>query len=212
MKIFIGIDKRQPVAYNVLRFSIERRAKKPVTIQPLIYEWMPVQRKGLTEFTYTRYLVPYLCNYEGEALFIDADMLVLDDIHNLEKLVDKTKAVSVVKNPIRFEWPSLMYFNNELCKDLTPELVATGKPMTFEWAKEVGELPTEWNHLVGYDQPNEQAKLVHFTRGIPCFPETIGCEYSDAWNTEAQIAMATVPWQEIMGGSVHKPINNLGDR
>jgi len=212
MRIFIGIDKRQPVAYNVLRYSIERRASKPVWIQPLVFEWMPVKRKGLTEFSFTRYLVPYLCNYEGEALFIDADMLVLDDIHKLTDLIDKTKPVSVVKNPIRFEWPSLMYFNNSLCEKLTPELVEHGKPMTFDWAGSVGEIPKEWNHLVGYDKPNPQAKLIHFTRGIPCFPETQGCEFSDEWNKEARMTMATVSWQEIMGNSVHQPINRLGDK
>jgi hypothetical protein len=212
MRIFIGMDKRQPVAYNVLRYSIERRASKPVTIMPLIYEWMPVKRRGLTEFSYTRYLVPYLCNYEGEALFMDADMLVLDDIHKLADLVDKSHAVSVVKNPIRFEWPSLMHFNNAKCARLTPEVVELGKPMTFDWANSIGDLPKEWNHLVGYDEPNPDAKLIHFTRGIPCFPETVGCEFSDAWNKELQITNSTVAWQEIMGNSVHKPINHLGDK
>lgn len=212
MKIFIGMDSRQPVAYNVLRYSIERRASKPVTIQPLIYEWMPVKRRGLTEFSFTRYLVPHLCNYEGEALFLDADMIVLDDIHKIKDNIDLSNAVSVVKNDLRFEWPSLMYFNNELCKDLSTDLVLTGKPMTFEWANYVGELPKEWNHLVGYDKPNKDAKVVHFTRGIPCFPETQGCEFSDEWNKEARMTMSTVSWQEIMGNSVHKPINPLGDR
>jgi len=201
------MDKRQPVAYNVLRFSIERRASKPVWIQPLVYDWMPVKRKGLTEFSYTRYLVPHLCNYEGEALFIDADMLVLDDIHKLADLIDKNNAVSVVKNDIRFEWPSLMYFNNAKCTRLTADVVELGKPMTFDWADKIGDLPKEWNHLVGYDKPNPDAKLIHFTRGIPCFPETIGCEFSDAWNIELQIANSTVSWQDIMGNSVHQPIN-----
>mgnify|MGYP003348841068 CR=1 FL=1 len=79
LRIFIGIDARQPVAYHVLVSSIQRRASRPVAITPLILEQLPIQRQGLTTFTFSRYLVPYLCGYEGQGLFIDSDMILLDD-------------------------------------------------------------------------------------------------------------------------------------
>jgi len=209
MKIFIGIDPRQPLSYNVCRYSIERRASKPVDIQPLRLDWMPVKRRGLTDFSFSRYLVPYLCGYEGQALFMDPDMIVLDDITKLEELVSPTDSVSVVKNQRRFEWSSLMYFNNSYCEKLTPKLVETGTPQNFEWAYKVGALPDEWNHLVGYDAPKD-AKIVHYTMGIPCWPETKDCEYSKEWHKEASMAMSTVSWQELMGNSVHVPhMSNL---
>lgn len=209
MRVFIGVDNRQPVAYNVCRFSIERRASKPVHIMPLRIDWMPVKRRGLTDFSFSRYLVPYLCGYEGEALFMDPDMLVLDDIHKIAEMAGE-EAVSVVKNPKRFEWSSLMYFRNAKCKDLTPELVEQGAPQGFKWAPDVGALPAEWNHLVGYDAPRDDAKIVHYTMGIPCWPETANCEYSREWKKEAHLSMGTVSWQELMGSSVHVPhISNL---
>ena len=33
-----------------------------------------------TQFAFTRFLVPHLMGYEGRAVFMDCDMLVLDDI------------------------------------------------------------------------------------------------------------------------------------
>lgn len=150
-------------------------------------------------FTFTRYLVPWLCNYEGEAVFMDSDMLCLADIHEIPR---NKEPVSVVKNPLRFEWPSLMVFNNWYCRKLTPEYIETQSPQSLEWAYSIGELPKEWNHLVGYDQPKE-AKIVHFTQGIPCFPEVQGCEYTDEWMREAQVCSSAVPWEVLMGNSVH---------
>lgn len=203
LKIFIGYDKRQPVAFNVCRSSIERRASKRVDIAPLMLDWMPIKRRGLTDFSFSRYLVPYLCGYEGTALFLDPDMIVLDDIHKLLQHYDEKHAVSVVKNKLRFEWPSLMLFNNSRCGKLTLEEVGCGSPQKFDWAESVGDIPTEWNHCVGYDEYNPDAKLIHYTQGIPCWPETANCDYSKEWHREAKYAMGTVSWQELMGNSVH---------
>ena len=202
-RIFIGYDKRQPLAYQVCRHSIERRASRTVKIQPLMMDWMPVKRRGLTDFTFSRYCVPYLCGYHGFALFIDPDIIVLDDIIKILDHYDQRNAVSVVKSPMRFDWPSVMLFNNAICDNLTLELIETGSPQKLEWADNIGELPKEWNHLVGYDQPNPDAKLVHFTKGIPCWPETNHGEYAQAWCDEANHSNSTVTWQELMGDSVH---------
>jgi lipopolysaccharide biosynthesis glycosyltransferase len=204
-KIYIGYDKRQPVAYNVCRASIERRASRPVDIQPLVLDWMPVKRRGLTDFSFSRYLVPYLCGYKGRAIFMDPDMIVLDDIHKLIDAAPPGYSVSVVKGGQRFEWSSLMVFDNQYCEHLTPELVETGNPQKFDWAHRVGELPKDWNHCVGYDEPTPNAKLVHFTMGIPIWPETAKCEYSKEWHKEAAMSMGTVSFQELMGQSVHVP-------
>jgi len=209
MRVFIGFDPRQPVAVQVLAHSIWQRASKPVSITRLELRHMPAKRKGLTEFSFSRYCVPSLCGYEGDALFMDADMLCLGDVHELSAICrPQNVSVCVVKNPrLRFEWPSLMYFNNALCKRLTPELVDNGQPQGLQWADSVGEIPPEWNHLVGYDEPRADAKVVHFTQGIPCFKETEGCEYEAEWQAEARLCMGTVSWSSIMGNSVHaKPV------
>lgn len=170
-------------------------------------EQMPIKRVGLTAFTFSRYCVPYLCGYQGQALFVDADILCRADIYDLP---DTDAAVSVVVNKdprLAYERPSVMLFNCAKCKDLTPEYIETGNPQTLEWAGSVGELPAVWNHLVNYDTPNLEAKIVHFTQGIPCFAETRDSEFAEEWLAEHRSMNGTVSWAEIMGRSVHaKPV------
>jgi len=119
MRIFIGVDPRSPISYNVLQWSIVRNASKPVQIVPLVLPQLPIKRRGLTDFTFTRYLPPYLCNYRGTSIFLDADMVVEGDIHELASHMDGKHSVYVAKHQQRFEWPSMMVFNNEKCQRLT---------------------------------------------------------------------------------------------
>ncbi len=210
LRVFIGYDDRQPIAYNVAAFSVARNASKPVAITPLIYERLPLKRTGLTKFTFTRYLVPFLCGYEGWALFIDADTLCLGNVAELPW--ETANSVSVVphayvrKNErmvsVHFERPSVMLFNCAASRKLTPEYIEVGKPQSLDWAESIGELGREWNHLVGYDTPGP-AKLIHFTQGIPCFPETRDDEYANEWMEHLRAMNSTVSWEEIMGPSVH---------
>jgi lipopolysaccharide biosynthesis glycosyltransferase len=208
LRVFIGVDPRSPLSYTVLQSSIIRRSSVPVQITPLLLNQLPMSRVGLTEFTYSRYIVPHLCNYEGWAMFIDADMVCLTDINEVFELAkDNGDAVSLVKHDMRFEWPSLMVFNNEKCKKLTPEYIETESPAKMEWAESVGELPHEYNHLVGYDEPNPEAKIVHYTQGVPCWHETEDCEFADEWKAEKEAALMTCTWKDLMGNSVHaKPV------
>ena len=188
----------------MLQHSISSRASSPVSITRLQLSQLPVAKKGLTEFTYSRFLVPFLCGYQGNALFLDADMLCLGDIAELFALADGS-AVQVVKNEQHFEWSSLMLFNCEECQALTPytiEYLDTHDLFSFKWAPKTGKLPAEWNHIVGYDKP-KSAKLVHYTQGIPVWPETENCEYAEHWHNERRAMMGTVSWQELMGNSVH---------
>ncbi len=206
MHIFIGYDPRQPLAFQVLAHSIWKRASRPVSITRLQLNQLPITRKGLTEFTFSRYLVPCLSDYHGLSVFLDADMLCLTDITKLEDEIDLSMAVSVVKGKSRFEWPSLMVFNNAnyLTRKLTPEFIEKGSPHTLDWAQDrIGELPKDYNHIVPYDGVNQNAKIVHFTQGIPCWDETRGCEYSAEWNREAFETTASVSFNDLMGNSVH---------
>ena len=139
-------------------------------------------------------------------------MLCLCDIYDLLDPIEEDRSVHVVKNKqLRFEWPSLMVFQNDLCRELTPEWIdsPTSAPQSFNWASTygVGELPSELNHCVGYDLPRTDAKIVHFTQGIPCFEETKDSEYGPQWLDEFNSARSSVSWTEIMGNSVHaKPV------
>jgi hypothetical protein len=214
LQVFIGYDPRQPLAYNVLQHSIVRNASVPVSITPLILDQLPMKRRGLTEFTYSRFLVPYLCDFVGQAVFMDADMVVTGDIADLFKVPDMS-AVCVMQDQPKFEWASVMLFQNASCKRLSIEYIenAENKLFDLEWAPSVGKLPQEWNHCVGYQEPKE-SNLYHFTQGLPCFHETKGLMEDGVWQREYDLMKGTVSWVDLMGGSVHKDavLNRMMDR
>lgn len=219
LKIFIGFDQRQIVSFNVLQQSIWRNSSKVVAISPLIInkdkykmeglirDQLPLHRQGLTPFTFSRFLVPHLCNYEGWALFLDSDMLVKGDIAELFAFADDKYSVMVSQNDKKFEWASMMLFNCAKCKILTPEYIEASAGLhTIDWVKpeEIGDLPREWNHLVGYDKPREDPKLIHFTQGNPCWNETSDSEHAAAWQYESQLLLGRIDsWPALMGNSVH---------
>jgi hypothetical protein len=206
LRVFIGYDERQPVSYSVLQHSINSSSSRPVVISPLILKQLPITRQGLTPFTFSRFLVPYLCEYKGWALFLDIDMIVDHDIAELFALADDRYKVMVSKNPKRFEWASAMLFNCAKCEILSPEYVSKADKLhAIGWAAEheIGDLPPEWNHLVGYDRPRSDAKLIHFTQGIPAYDETKDSEYAARWHYYHRQLNYTQPWAELMGQSVH---------
>lgn len=205
LRVFIGYDPRQPIAYNVLQHSIVTNSSRPVAISPLILSQLPIKRRGLTEFTYSRFLVPYLCEFKGKALFLDADMVVTGDIAELFEL-GEMNAVSVMQDQPKFEWASAMLFNCGACLRLTPEFIddEKNKLFDFEWAPYVGKLPKEWNCCVGYQESSASTKLFHFTQGLPCFPETKGLEEDVVWEEARRQANGTVSWKELMGNSIHR--------
>jgi hypothetical protein len=213
IRVFIGYDPREAVAYSVLAYSIQARASQPVSIAPL----MLPQLKGIltrerhplqsSDFSFSRFLTPYLSGYEGWSLFMDCDMLVLEDIAKLWQVRDDRYAAMVVKHnhvpkeTVKFlgepqskyekkNWSSVILFNNARCRALTPEYVnkASGLELhQFKWLDNddlIGALPDRWNHLVGYNAPRKDAALVHYTLGGPYFDEYRGCEYAKEWFAE----------------------------
>lgn len=217
--VFVGFDPRETVAFHVLAHSIQARASQPVAIAPLMLS----QLKGVlsrerhplqsTDFSFSRFLTPYLSAYRGWSIFMDCDMLMLEDIASLWALRDERYAVMVVKHEhkpketVKFlgepqsayekkNWSSVMLFNNARCGALTAEYVnrASGLELhQFRWLDNdelIGALPARWNHLVGYDAPRGDAAVVHFTLGGPYFEAYAGCEYADAWRTERERMLA----------------------
>lgn len=219
IRVFIGYDQREAAAFSVLSHSIHSRSSQPVSIAPVrLDELRGVYRRERnplqsTDFSFSRFLVPYLCDFEGWAIFMDCDMLVLDDIANLWKLRDERHAVQVVKHihvpkedtkflgavQTKYEkknWSSVMLINCARCKALTPDYVnkASGLELhQFKWLAAdalIGELPHDWNHLVGYDEPKAGVSLVHFTIGGPYFDEYKNCEYAKEWFADRAAMLA----------------------
>lgn len=219
-RVFIGFDHNEIAAYHTLAHSILMRASVPVSITPLKLSQLPMTRKRdpkqSTEFSFSRFLVPWLCGYKGEAIFMDCDMLMREDIASMRGT--RGAAVSVVKHKYmprpedkflgqqqtiyaKKNWSSVMLFDNEQCRTLTPAYVnkASGLALhQFNWLDEeqVGELDKGWNHLVDEYAPNPDAKLVHFTRGGPWFAKYRDCEYSKEWREESRQAMSHNGYKE----------------
>lgn len=207
----IGYDRRESPAAYVLAHSIARRASWMPTFRFLRLEQCGLTRprdpRQSTDFSFSRFLTPALSGYEGWSIFLDCDMLCRADIMELIYIAQASnKAVHVVKHDYtpttatkflnqpqtaypRKNWSSVMVFNNAKCQMLTPEYVDSASGLDlhqFKWLPddEIGELPAEWNHLVGEYAPNPDAKLVHFTLGTPCFAKYRNCEFANAWHAE----------------------------
>ena len=202
IRVFIGFDPRQSIAFQVCSQSVWEHASMPVSITRLDLRNLPIRKMGLTQFTYSRFLVPYLSGFTGYSLFLDSDILVRYDIGAMPEPGGESN-VSMVMGEKRFEWPSVMLFNNALCTHMTPEYVQNEKCFDFAWARNPTALQSEWNHLVGYDKPNPEAKIVHFTRGVPVWKETAGCEFSQEWINTCKRMNSSVSHDELMGRSVH---------
>jgi hypothetical protein len=214
LQIYTGYDSRESVAFYTLAHSILRRSSVPVSIAPL----MQSQLKGLyrrprgptesTEFSLTRFLVPALAGFSGWSVFMDCDMLCRADIAELQAYIDRQrdKAVLVCQHDYvpkterkfldqvqtkypRKNWSSLMIFNNERCRALTPDYVNSASGLDlhrFKWLDDrlIGSLPLEWNWLVEEYPYKPDAKIVHYTLGGPYFDDYRNCDYAGEWFEE----------------------------
>ena len=213
--VYIGWDSREPIAADVCEYSIQQNASEPVAIHMLKQDELrenllytrPRDVQASTEFTFTRFLVPRLNDYQGWAVFCDCDFLWLGDIQELIAQADPRYAVMLVKHDYRPQntvkmdgqrqeyyprknWSSMILFNcgHKSNQWLTPYHInnATGQELhRFSWLKEeeIGELRPEWNWLVGwYHQPwDGTPKALHYTEGGPWFDNYSHCAYSDVW-------------------------------
>lgn len=165
---------------------------------------LPSNAPCATEFAISRFLVPILCQ-SGWALFVDCDVVFLADVAELFALADPSKAVMVVKHGAeqregtkmdgqaqviypRKNWSSVMMFN---CDHLANRRLSLqdvnerpGRDLhAFYWLNdsEIGELPAEWNWLVGVQPMPARPKLAHFTLGGPFTPGWHGAEHDEIW-------------------------------
>jgi lipopolysaccharide biosynthesis glycosyltransferase len=217
MKIFVGWDSREDIAFQVCKHSIVSRNRNAIVI-PLKQE--ELREQGLytreldpmssTEFTFTRFLVPHLMNYQGWAIFVDCDFIFQCNVEEIFKQADDKYAVMVVQhnyNPPegvkmdgkqqlpypRKNWSSMILFNcgHIANRGLDPATVnsQTGQFLhRFQWLNDklIGNLNHEYNWLVNhYKQPiNGIPKAIHYTEGGPWFDNYKHCEYGYHWERE----------------------------
>ena len=209
VKIYIGFDQRESVAYHTFVQSLIDHASIPLDITPLAVKTLEgyeeKHKDKSNDFVYSRFLTPFLNDFKGWAIFVDGDMICQTDIKELLDLRDNSKALQVVKHDYktkanqkylgninqdypRKNWSSVILWNctHPKHKILTPDFIAnqTGKYLhRFSWLEdeEIGELPKEWNWLATEYPKNEQANIIHYTLGTPCFKDYRDAEMSDIW-------------------------------
>lgn len=90
IRVFVGLSPDQRVAYEVLAHSLRRNTRHPLQVRPIDALHLPVpqepRNRMRTGFSFARFEIPRLCGYEGRALYLDADMLVLGDVADLWSL------------------------------------------------------------------------------------------------------------------------------
>ena len=231
-RCYFGYDSREDIAFQVryspdskypltrqqvARFSITKHSSVPLEVVPL--KRQELQEQGIytreqdpkqsTEFTYLRFLLPHLNNYEGWALFADDDFLWLGDVAELISQIDDRYAVMCVKHDYtpsvnvklanvsqeaypRKNWSSMMLVNcgHPANRHLTLE-EANSRPGSylhrFSWLQNdslIGEIDYEWNFLVKHYRPYENERLpkaIHYTEGGPWFPDHRNTDYGCVW-------------------------------
>lgn len=219
IKVFIGYDAMESVAWHTMATSVYQRSSKPVAIIPINISNLkgtfnrPRDPRQSNEFSFSRFLVPYLCNFQGHAIYFDCDQMLRTDVNEIFSVLEEQpgKAVYVVKhsyeprNDIKYlntvqykyprkNWSSVVLWDcgHNSNSVVMPDLVNTAPAMDlhrFAWLRdeEIGELDVRWNWLVGeYDDPPSDVKNVHWTLGGPYFKEYADQDFSKEWFVECK--------------------------
>lgn len=213
--VVLGYDSSEDVAYQVAQHSLSVHNPN-IDVCPLIQDCLRAggiytrtkDEKASTDFSLTRFLVPFLMEYQGYSIFADCDFLFTGDLDEIwDYTYSQGAAVYVVKHDYtpksltkmngqqqhvypKKNWSSFMLFDcaHPALRVLTPSYVNTAHPSDlhqFKWIDEslVGELPLKFNFLVGeYDKPDTTPLALHYTLGVPdVFENTFTSDYADLW-------------------------------
>ncbi len=188
LRIFVGSEPSQVVAHRVLEFTIRRHASIPVEVTPMIDLPLPEPsdpaNRARVGFTFSRFLIPELCGFQGRAVYIDADMLVFGDVAELAALpMDGAKVLCTYQRELPEAWREKAGFRpgrnvavlvldcGALDWDAT-KIVAGLDEGRYTYEELVYDLrlveaeavhdtiPPEWNHLERFDPTT---RLLHYT-------------------------------------------------
>lgn len=208
LKVFIGYDSREDIAWQVCRHSLERHSGQDLIIAPLRQTALrelglytrPHDSTSSTEFSLSRFLTPYLAAQGGWVIFSDCDFLYTRNIHDVLDGLDSSKALYCVQHDYtpangvkmdgkqqtvypRKNWSSFMVLNCDHAdvRKLTPEVVNTASPAflhRFEWIEDDASIGAL--PLEWNFLEGEYAKLEHTPAAIHY---TNGGPWFDEWQT-----------------------------
>lgn len=217
-KLFFGHEDQAEAGTTAFLRSVIAHASKPISITPITRLAMPDQPEGTNSFTLRRFLVPWMLGYRGTALFVDgADMICRTDICSILEHFDYYSAVQVVHHDYKTkharkyigttmeadnkDYPlknaaSVMLINcaNFAWRRITPDYVRSANALDMLQLKflpqdRIGTLPVEWNWLVDEFGENEEAKILHWTAGIPFFKAHSQAPMAKEWTASLKHAM-----------------------
>ena len=178
--------------------------------------WRPVDRRGQrydlisgapasTDFAASRFLTPIICQ-TGFALFVDCDVVFMQDPRDMLREAVTGKAVYVVKHDHqpterlkmvnqeqtsypRKNWSSVMLFDcdHPANRRLSLHDVSSrpGRDLhAFYWLNdsETGMLGAKWNWLVDIEPRPPQIGIAHMTLGGPWLPGWTGGGFDSEWH------------------------------
>ena len=214
-RIFVGSGTGLAVMEAVLVRSVLETAREPVTIDVIDCDNHVLRRVGGaatalpeawrgrlaagTVHSFARFAPPELCGFEGRAIYLEPDQVVLGDIAELWRTpldgrsfgAVPTQAVRGDLHPTHLDGylSSVLLFDCGRCRDITvvgvtddlrsgaydyQDAISMSPPFIDRIAADVGPLPSEWNEL---ERCFEDTRLVHYTHGdrhpwrLPRHPE-----------------------------------------
>lgn len=188
ISIYVGTDRSQKLATDVLKHSIQANTSARVSFHSLANIRLPdppdFRHKARTGFSFARFKIPELSKYEGRAIYLDADMLVFKDILEIwrmdlggayvacqEELPKSVATTAPTPGHRRKKQCSVMLLDcAKLDWDAKKIIAGLGPEYTYEQLMETlcilperrisYDIPTHWNSLEHYDS---QTSLIHYT-------------------------------------------------
>lgn len=197
IRVFIGTQPEQKLACEVLKYSIKARTTEPVEFTEIGgVSQLPMQ----TGFSFARWQVPELCQYGGEALYLDADIVVLADIAEI-RAIPRTVETPVLARPTADDryFTSVMRFD---CDILTWDFARLTKMANqYDWMynaimwaasnsplrADFGALPRRWNDM---DRVKADTALLHYTDLKRQPWRHVGHPFGYVWQAELKSALA----------------------
>lgn len=190
IRVFVGTDRSQQLAFKVLEYSIRTTTSRTVEIFPLIDIQVPEPKlkknRQRTGFSFSRFCIPKMTGFKGRAIYLDADMLVLSDIDDLWNLELDEYCVLVQDDPephvagvgSKFPFParkkqcSVMVLSCDRLSWEIDQIVSDLDSGKYTYEQLMYELCVLEEHQIGYAVPqywnslehyDDETRLIHFT-------------------------------------------------
>ena len=224
VRIYVGAHATERLAYQVLEHSIRRNTALPVAMRTIDNSLAPSPKDArflpYTNFSYGRFAIPKLAGYQGRAIYMDSDMIVLRDIAEIwempfdgakilvEKVTDNTRGAGRLTAVMVLDCAALRWEPEAIMAKLG-EQYDYSELMSVLPLLEEGDLqdrlPLGWNSL---DELTAETRLLHYTK-IKTQPWVYPAHpLGYLWIEELQRMLAsgalaeTVLREEVAGGHV----------